>query len=123
MSRNAVTLNGKIVNISAAKQVTDTFRKREFIVAFVENPTYPEEVKFEMIQDNCENLDGYAIGDDVEIDVNIKGRKWTDPKTNVPVWFNTLQVWRIRKDNDTTDTQAAPMNAVNTGADDDDLPF
>jgi len=103
---NQLTFKGKIVNISDAQQVTDTFRKREFVLMYAENPTYPEEVKFEMIQDNCDNLNGYASGEDVEIDVNIKGRRWNDPKNNnAPKWFNTLQAWRIRK---ASDTQAAP---------------
>lgn len=89
-------LVGIIEEIFETQQITDTFRKREFVIMTAENPDYPETLKLEMIQDNCDNLDGYKMGDEVEVDVNIKGRKWNDPEGGVK-YFNTLQAWRLRK--------------------------
>ena len=86
----------KIIEIFETAKVTDTFKKREFVVEYSENPQYPEFVKFEFIQEKCELLDNYANGDEVEISFNLKGRKWTDPQGTVK-YFNTLQAWKIDK--------------------------
>lgn len=111
------------------------FKKREFVVEYSENPQYPEFIKFELIQDKCEQLDGFNIGQELNIAFNLKGRKWTNPKGEV-VYFNSLQAWRISAANDVS---AAPvqgqseasdanltepewLNADNSG-EADDLPF
>lgn len=111
------------------------FKKREFVVEFAENPQYPEFIKFELIQDKCEQLDGFNIGQEMNIAFNLKGRKWTNPKGEV-VYFNSLQAWRISAANDVSATpaQGQPdeaganltepewLNADNSG-EADDLPF
>ena len=126
-------IKGKIEKIFATQQVTQTFRKREFVVEFAENPQYPEYVKFEMIQDKCDQLDQFAEGQTINISFNLKGRKWTDPKGEVK-YFNTLQAWRISPE---SQDEPAPITAGNsapppaatdepdwlTNDDSDDLPF
>ena len=127
-------VKGKIVEILKTQQVTDTFKKREFVLEFAENPQYPEFVKFEMIQDKCSLLDNYQVGNEVTISFNLKGRKWNDPKGGVK-YFNTLQAWRVQSgaaenpqaQNATTekngfDQQTEP-DWVSDGEDTDDLPF
>ena len=88
-------IQGKILEIFDTQNVTDTFRKREFIVEYAENPQYPEFLKFELIQDKCTQLDEFSVGEDVTISFNLKGRKWTDPKGEIK-YFNSLQAWRIQ---------------------------
>lgn len=89
-----MNIKGKIIEISSTQQVTNTFRKREFVIEYAENPQYPEFVKFEMIQDKCEALDNHKVGDEIDVHFNLKGRKWTDPKGEVK-YFNSLQAWRL----------------------------
>jgi Domain of unknown function (DUF3127) len=89
-----MNISAKIIEIFETTKVTDTFRKREFVVEYSENPQYPEYIKFEFIQDKCDLLDNYRVGDEVDIQFNLKGRKWTDPQ-GVVKYFNTLQAWRI----------------------------
>ena len=91
-----MNISAKIIEIFETAKVTDTFKKREFVVEYSENPQYPEFVKFEFIQEKCDLLDNYADGDEVEISFNLKGRKWTDPQGTVK-YFNTLQAWKIDK--------------------------
>jgi single-stranded DNA-binding protein len=87
-------IKAKLLEIFESQQVTDTFKKREFVVEYGENPQYPEFLKFELIQDKCELLDEFSKGQKIEVHFNLKGRKWTDP-TGVIKYFNTLQAWRI----------------------------
>ena len=87
-------IKAKMLEIFKIQQVTNTFKKREFVVEYAENPQYPEFLKFELIQDKCDILDDFSIGQEVEVHFNLKGRKWTNPKGEI-VYFNTLQAWRI----------------------------
>nr|MBC7612693.1 DUF3127 domain-containing protein [Pseudopedobacter sp.] len=43
-------IKGKAHYVSDVINVTDSFRKRELVIEFAENPQYPEFVKFEAIQ-------------------------------------------------------------------------
>ncbi len=101
-------IKAKLLEIFESQKITDTFRKREFVVEYVENPQYPEFLKFELIQDKCELLDKLSSGQEVEIHFNLKGRKWTDPKGGIK-YFNTLQAWKILTD-DSQLTTRQPMN-------------
>lgn len=123
-------IKGKVHEVSATAQVTDSLKKRELIIEYVENPQYPEYLKFEAIQDRCALLDNTKVGDDVEVFFNLKGRKWTD-KTGKVVYFNTLGLWKVNVLSATsTGTAATPeyaaptANISSTNADEeDDLPF
>lgn len=89
-----MNVKGKILEISDTQQVSNSFKKREFVLEYAENPQYPEYLKFEMIQDKCGILDSYKANDEVDVYFNLKGRKWTDPKGEVK-YFNSLQAWKI----------------------------
>ena len=91
-----MNISAKIIEIFDTAKVTDSFKKREFVVEYSENPQYPEYIKFEFIQEKCDLLDSYTIGEEVDISFNLKGRKWTDPQ-GTDKYFNTLQAWKIDK--------------------------
>ncbi|MFB0498445.1 hypothetical protein ABID99_004682 [Mucilaginibacter sp. OAE612] len=57
-------VKGKVHEVSATQQVTDSLKKRELILEYIENPQYPEYLKFEAIQDRCNLLDNVKVGDD-----------------------------------------------------------
>ncbi|MCM8540417.1 MAG: DUF3127 domain-containing protein [Lentisphaeraceae bacterium] len=86
-------INGKILEIFDTIQVSESFKKREFVVEYQENQ-YPEFIKFELVQDKCSFLDQFTANSEVTVDFNLKGRKWTNPQGEVK-YFNSLQAWRI----------------------------
>ena len=45
-----MNLTGKIVEIFDTNQIKETFKKREFVVEYADNPSYPELIKMEFIQ-------------------------------------------------------------------------
>ncbi|ELR72349.1 hypothetical protein C900_01631 [Fulvivirga imtechensis AK7] len=125
-----MNVKGKILEISDTQQVSNSFKKREFVLEYAENPQYPEYLKFELIQDKCSVLDSYKANDEVDVYFNLKGRKWTDPKGEVK-YFNSLQAWKIEG---AGNAQSAPPPSTDNGMDqmeepgwvsegDDDLPF
>ncbi len=90
-----MNIQGKIVEVFDTTQVSEKFRKREFVVEFAENPQYPEFVKFELVQDKCDLIDNFREGEEVDISFNIRGRAWTNQQ-GVKNYFNSLQAWRIQ---------------------------
>ena len=96
-------IKGKVHFIGEVTQVSDTFKKREFVIEFSENPQYPEFVKLEFIQDKCALLDTITLGSEVEVSFNLKGREWTN-KQFEKQYFNTLQAWKINVLSDNDDT-------------------
>ena len=120
-------VKGKVYEVSPTVQVTESLKKRELILEYIENPQYPEYLKFEAIQDRCSLLDNVKVGDDVEVFFNLKGRPWTD-KTGKKSYFNSLQLWRVNAlaagaGSATTPEYAAPSADISSSSDDDDLPF
>ena len=87
-------IKGKIKNISETVQISERFRKREFVVEYASNPDYPQPLQFEMVQDRCELLDSFEVGQEVEIFFDLRGREWTNPQGQVK-YFNSLHAWKL----------------------------
>lgn len=87
-------LNVKIHSIGDKQYVTDTFSKREFIVETQEE--YKQYLQLQVIKDKCDTLSNYKPGQEVKVNLNIKGRLWTN-KEGKEIAFNTLECWKIEK--------------------------
>ena len=108
-------IRAKLVEIMNTVKVSDKFQKREFVVEYVpEKSQYQEYLKFEIVQDKCEILDAFKVGETVDIHFNLKGRKWINPKGET-VYFNSLQAWRIKN--------IADQQNKNSSQNGDSLPF
>lgn len=121
-------IKGKIIEIYDTIQVSEKFKKREFVVEYAENTQYPEYVKFELTQDKCDVLNSYKIGQEVEVHFNLRGRRWTDPKGETK-YFNSLQAWKVQNAGNKAPEhfdQSIPSQSnasLSSGEDDNDLPF
>lgn len=104
-----MNVSGKLVEIFETVKIKESFQKREFVLEFATNPKYPELVKFEMVQDKCGILDNFKVGQEVAVDFDLRGRKWTDQK-GVVKYFNTLQAWRMSA-RDASGAEADPEGA------------
>ena len=89
-------ITGRIHTIFDAKQVTERFRKREFVLELEPESRYPQFVQFQLTGDRCENLDGFDKGDEVSLEFSLRGREWTSPKGEIR-YFNSLDVWEIAR--------------------------
>jgi hypothetical protein len=68
------------------------FRKRELVITTEEQ--YPQHIMIEFVQDKCELLNNYQVGQAVKVSINLRGREWTNPQGEVK-YFNSIQGWRI----------------------------
>ncbi|UWX54719.1 DUF3127 domain-containing protein [Maribacter litopenaei] len=86
-------LEGKIKLIGDTKTFGNNgFRKREVVVTTDEQ--YPQHIMVEFVQDKCDLLNNYNVGQDVKISINLRGREWTNPQGETK-YFNSIQGWRI----------------------------
>lgn len=95
------------------------FRKREVVVTTSED--YPQMLLIEFVQDKCDLLNSYSVGQDVKISINLRGREWINPE-GVAKYFNSLQGWRIENVN-VNDIKVEAETVEAPKVDADDLPF
>lgn len=115
-----MNIKGKLVEIFDTVQITETFKKREFIIQENKNPEYPEFIKIELIQDKVDLLDTLNIGDEINVLINIKGRKWEDKEGKIK-YFNSIQGWKIETENADIN-QERSEDDINQDSE-EDLPF
>lgn len=120
---------GKIKWIDETKEYgSNGFKKRELVITTDEQ--YPQHILVEFIQDKCETLNSFQIGNNVKIGINLRGREWTNPEGQVK-YFNSIQGWRIDLINEEINKEIPPMpppissenTNENTTENEDDLPF
>jgi len=87
-------ITGQLFEVSKSVKVTANFQKREFILEYARKPKYPEWIKFELVQDQCGLVDDFRVGQTVEVDFDLRGRKWTDQQ-GATRYFNSLRAWQI----------------------------
>jgi hypothetical protein len=122
-------ITGKIKLINETKEYgSNGFRKRELVVTTEEQ--YPQDLLVEFIQDKCDILNSYNVGDSVKVDINLRGREWQSPQGEIK-YFNSIQGWRIEKLSLESNSNIPPIPPAEAfePADDvndnepDDLPF
>lgn len=125
-------VTGKIKVINPEQQVSASFRKRELVVATEEQ--YPQFISINFVQDKCDLLNSYNVGEAVKVSINLRGREWVNPQGETK-YFNDIQGWRIERLQAEAPAAApaamAPMPAAETFApatnfneeEHDDLPF
>ena len=125
-------VTGRVKMIDTTKEVGSAgFKKRDIVVTTDEQ--YPQQILVQFVQDKCDLLNNYVVGDNVKIDINLRGREWTNAQGET-VYFNTIQGWRIGKvqtENPVAQGQQPPMPAAPAfepaadfkEEDHDDLPF
>ncbi|SEB54861.1 protein of unknown function [Maribacter dokdonensis] len=86
-------IEGKVKLIGETQTFgSNGFRKRELVVTTDEQ--YPQHIMIEFVQDKCDLLNSYAVGQDVKVSINLRGREWTNPQGQIK-YFNSIQGWRI----------------------------
>jgi len=123
-----MNISGKVKLINETKEYgTNGFRKREIVLTTQEQ--YPQNILVEFIQDRTNLLDSFNVGDLVKIDINLRGREWTNDKGEIK-YFNSIQGWRIEKVEDDFESQLPPLPTkedlnISESSDNepDDLPF
>ena len=94
----AFEITGKVIEIYPTVQVSDKFRKREFVIEKKEAggaAVFVDYLKFQLVQDKCDLINESFLHEEIRIFFNLKGNKWErDGKIN---YFTNLDAWKIEK--------------------------
>ena len=124
-------IQGKIKMIDETKTFGNNgFRKREMVLTTEEQ--YPQHILVEFIQDKCDLLNNFQVGQPIKVSINLRGREWVNPQGETK-YFNSIQGWRIENLQQQTSENpemppVAPIDAFEPTSDfseeeHDDLPF
>ena len=124
----AFEVMGTVHKIFDELQVTERFRKRDFVLLIDDNG-YPQHIRFQVVQDRCQLLDTIREGQTVTVHFDLSGKEYIKPGEE-PRYYTDLRAWKI----DAGEERPAPAPARQTAAassstpppppiDDDDLPF
>ena len=122
---------GKLVEKFDTQQVSEKFKKREFVLEKDEMAgsfAFKNTVKFQLNNDRCALIDNVNMGQEIKVTFNLKGSRWEkEGKVN---YFNNLEVWRIElalpdsgPASGTSFTPPIPADVDMTVPGNDDLPF
>lgn len=119
-------INGKLVEKFDTQEITNTFKKREFVIEKVENTggrEFTETIKFQLSQDRCDLIDPYNPNEEIKVHFNIKGRKWE--KDGRVSYFTNLEAWRIERVAVAQNNMLPQpkMDEIPPEVEEDDLPF
>ncbi|OFX21757.1 MAG: hypothetical protein A2041_13865 [Bacteroidetes bacterium GWA2_31_9b] len=124
-------ISGRLIEKYSTIQVSDRFKKREFVIesnASNGGMEFKDFIKFQLTQDKCNLVDNMNVNDEIKVSFNIRGNKWEkDGKIN---YFTNLDAWRIDKvqqQNQGSNHDEIPAPSINDmpfeSSEPDDLPF
>ena len=126
----AYELSGSVKVIGGIQSFNSGFSKRELVIT-IPDGNYPQDICIEFHKDRADLLNGLAVGDNVMVTFNLRGREYNGR------YYNTLVAWKLETASEATDntaTTSAPASAAPvTGSaaagsvggfiDDNDIPF
>jgi len=124
-------ITGKLIEKYNTIQVSDRFKKREFVIEKTESNggmEFTDHIKFQLTQDRCNLIDNIEVNAEIKVNFNIRGNKWEkEGKVN---YFTNLDAWRIEKAQDLSqsnfpsdNTPPPEMDSMPPESESDDLPF
>ncbi len=121
----ALEVQGKLVDVFDTQQITDKFKKREFVVE-TEERGYQQYVKFQLNQDKCSIIDEYKLGDEIKVAFNLSGKPYTR-KSGEKDYITNIVAWKIDKmtagNSPSANNEPPVFNMDSLEASADDLPF
>jgi hypothetical protein len=109
----AFEITGKVIDILPVNQVSDKFRKREFVIEKKDtggSAVFIDYIKFQLVQDKCDLINESFLNEEVKIWFNLKGNKWErDGKIN---YFTNLDAWKIEKVTEPVRNQNNPQHST-----------
>ena len=109
----AFEISGKVIDIFPVNQVSDKFRKREFVIEKKDTggaAVFIDYIKFQLVQDKCDLINESFLNEEIKIWFNLKGNKWErDGKIN---YFTNLDAWKIEKISSPGRDQSIPAHTA-----------
>ena len=107
-----------IIETIQEQQTRGSFTFQTFTLE-IPDEKYPQFIEMQLAARNMAEIAKVKEGDTCTVSFNLRGRHWTDPKTNAVKTFNTLDCWRIEPVAGQSKSDDVPGGAP----EDDGIPF
>jgi hypothetical protein len=110
-------VTGRIIHIGETESfgAGGKFKKRTLVI---ETPgKYPQKLPIEFTMKKAPMLDAYSLGQEVEIDINLRGREWKGK------YYPSIEGWKIQLTNEADSDQSPPAANYEETYSDEDIPF
>ena len=85
---SAFELTGTLAEIMPTATFNKGFKKREFVIE-TDSGKYPQKIIFQLVQEKCDMINSFTLGDTVKVSFDIKGREFNGK------YYNALEAWRV----------------------------
>lgn len=115
---------GKVHQVGETQVVgsAGTFQKRTIVIAT--NEQYVQYIPIDFVQDKCDILNNYKVGQEVKVSINIRGNEYNGK------YYVSLNGWKIEKTETNEPAPTPQPTGVQEGAtvgkgteEESDLPF
>jgi hypothetical protein len=121
-------LSGKLIEKYETVKVSETFKKREFVIEHIDNSSgkeFIDLIKFQLTRERCSLIDRFEKGEEIKVSFNIRGKRWI--KDERVSYFINLEAWKIEKIASHSEEPPPPPPMMEEEApqteEPDDLPF
>lgn len=95
----SLELTGKLIAKYEPQEFGEKkFKSREFVIELAEEingNVYNNYAKMQLVQNKCEIIDRFNIGDMLKVSFNVRGRSYTDKKDGSTKYITNLDAWRV----------------------------
>lgn len=88
---------GIIKHIFDKRVLTENFHIQEFAITIQKETPYPQDVQFQMTNDNCFQLVNIEVGDEVIVNFVLRGKYGKVNDKGIKQVYNTLECYNIKK--------------------------
>jgi hypothetical protein len=108
----SLEVTGKLLVKYDAQQVSEKFKKREFVMELAEEINgniYTNFAKLQLVQTKCDIIDRFNNGDLIKVSFNIKGNSYVDKRDGQTKYITNLDAWRVEAANAAAPSGQAPQ--------------
>lgn len=121
-----LTATGILKVKNQEQQISEKFKKREFVLTVDPTSNYPQFVSFQLTQDKCGLLDQFNEGDEIKVNFNLRGREWRTKEGELK-YFNSLEAWKLESSGTAQKSSPEPEESTDMtfspSKEETDLPF
>ncbi len=134
-----MTITGKFIDSKPTEFVgAKNFATRRFWIDITRNPDYPNTPEIKLLGDKVSLVDNLKKGDDIEVHLNLEGKRVKKKDGSGDIIINEISAWKIevmqKQSAATVQPRTAPVATTthmpagatafaNDGGGSDDLPF
>jgi len=123
---NESTVRGIIHLVEETKTYGQKGFRKRLVVLEQDTGRFTNYLPIDFIQESCDKADELGVGDEVEIEIRLSGRKWQRDERSEVKYFLSAEASDfkiLQSSGKKSETAGEGIDTIPESADDDDVPF